>query len=71
MWLVHDVSVCVYVCLCVRAWGLADCRTNCDCDDGNSCTVDTCSTSTGKCVYTRSFSCESQGTCARHGDARP
>ena len=33
------------------------CRTSCDCDDGNFCTVDTCNAVTKKCAYTFNFAC--------------
>jgi len=33
------------------------CRTSCDCDDGNFCTVDTCNASTKKCSYSSNFAC--------------
>ena len=37
------------------------CRTSCDCDDGNFCTVDTCNAATKKCSYTFNFACRCTG----------
>ena len=37
------------------------CRTSCDCDDGNFCTVDTCNASTKKCSYSFNFACTFRG----------
>ena len=37
---------------------MTGCRTTCDCDDGNFCTVDTCNATTKKCTYTFNFACE-------------
>ena len=37
------------------------CRTSCDCDDGNFCTVDTCNASTKKCSYSFNFACTFPG----------
>ena len=56
----HASCVCVIVLLACTDCGvmIAGCATSCDCDDGNRCTIDTCSTSTKKCVYTFNFACK-------------